>query len=294
VAAAKILACPPSAAQAATMADAAARDQLTHRGYLAELLSAEVDDRAERRRIRRIREARSPASNTSTDFDTPSRQSTAPPSRPWPPGSFIDTGRPVVLLGDSGTGKTHLLIGTGTAACQRRPLRALRHRRRLVNELVEAQDRTHPVPRRRRYGRLDLLLVDELGYLHLDPRGAELLFQVITEREERASIAVATNAPFSEWAATFTDPRLCAAIIDRLTFNAHIIETGTDSYRLRPGRNQFHERCGRWREQSHRVGIDRPERVAADPRHDRHKATARTEAGEGRVVPRRHRRRGER
>jgi DNA replication protein DnaC len=59
------------------------------------------------------------------------------------------------------------------------------------------------------------------------------LFQVVTEREERASVAVATNAPFSEWAATFTDPRLCAAIVDRLTFNAHIIETGTDSYRLR-------------------------------------------------------------
>ena len=77
------------------------------------------------------------------------------------------------------------------------------------------------------------MLIDELGYLHLDARGAELLFQVITEREERASIAVATNAPFSEWAATFTDPRLCAAIIDRLTFKAHIIETGTDSYRLR-------------------------------------------------------------
>ncbi len=62
------------------------------------------------------------------------------------------------------------------------------------------------------------------------------MFQVITEREERASIAVATNAPFSEWATTFTDPRLCAAIIDRLTFNAHIIETGTDSYRLATSR----------------------------------------------------------
>lgn len=77
------------------------------------------------------------------------------------------------------------------------------------------------------------LLIYELGYPHLDERGAELLFQVITEREERASIAVATNSPFSEWNRTFTDPRLCAAVIDRLTFNAHIIETGTASYRLR-------------------------------------------------------------
>ena len=99
--------------------------------------------------------------------------------------------------------------------------------------LVEAQDESTLSRLIGHYGRLDLLLIDELGYLHLDQRGAELLFQVITEREERASIAVATNAPFSEWATTFTDPRLCSAIIDRLTFNAHIIETGTNSYRLR-------------------------------------------------------------
>ena len=107
-----------------------------------------------------------------------------------------------------------------------------------VNDLTEAaEDRT--LPRAvARYGRVDLLCVDELGYLHLDPRGAELLFQVITEREERASIAIATNAPFSEWGQTFTDPRLAAAIVDRLTFNAHIIETGHDSYRLRTTRTR--------------------------------------------------------
>ena len=85
----------------------------------------------------------------------------------------------------------------------------------------------------RRYGRLDLLLLDELGYVQVDPRGAELLFQVITEREERASIAIGTNLPFSEWGSVFPDARLVAAIVDRVTFNAHILETGTQSYRLR-------------------------------------------------------------
>jgi hypothetical protein len=94
--------------------------------------------------------------------------------------------------------------------------------------------RTHPVQNRRPYGRLDLLLVDELGYVSVDPRGAELLFQVLTEREERASVAVASNHPFSEWGRTFTDPRL--AVVDRLTFHAHLLETGTDSYRLRTAR----------------------------------------------------------
>ncbi|GGV87186.1 hypothetical protein GCM10010294_68750 [Streptomyces griseoloalbus] len=79
---------------------------------------------------------------------------------------------------------------------------------------------------------MDLLCLDELGYLDLDKAGAKLLFQVFTEREERRAIAIASNAPFSEWKQTFTDPRLCTAIVDRVTFNAHILETGVDSYRL--------------------------------------------------------------
>jgi DNA replication protein DnaC len=236
VAAAATLALPTVRTQAGEMADAAARDQLTHRGYLAELLASEVDDRAERRRIRRIREARFPRHKHLTDFDTTISPIDGATIATLAAGRFINTATPVVFLGDSGTGKTHLLIGAGLAACH------TGHRVRyvtaagLVNELVEAQDE-HTLTRLvARYGRYDLLCIDELGYLHLDDRGAELLFQIITEREERASIAVATNAPFSEWANTFTDPRLCSAIIDRLTFNATIIETGTDSYRLRTTR----------------------------------------------------------
>jgi DNA replication protein DnaC len=83
-----------------------------------------------------------------------------------------------------------------------------------------------------RYGRVELLCIDELGYMELDRRGAELLFQVLTEREEKASVAIASNESFGGWTRTFADPRLCAAIVDRLTFGGNIIETGTDSYRL--------------------------------------------------------------
>jgi DNA replication protein DnaC len=236
IAAATILALPTVRTQAAQIADAAARDQLTHRGYLAELLASEVDDRAERRRIRRIRQAHFPRLKHLTDFDTTNSPIDGATIATLTHGGFINAGTPVVFLGDSGTGKTHLLIGTGIAACHQGLSVRYTTAAGLVNELVEAQDE-HTLTRLiGRYGRLDLLLIDELGYLHLDPRGAELLFQVITEREERASIAVATNAPFSEWAATFTDPRLCAAIIDRLTFKADIIETGTHSYRLATSR----------------------------------------------------------
>lgn len=237
-AAARSLQLPTVRAQADELAEAAARDGATHRGYLAELLAAEVDERAERRRIRRTREARFPRSKLLEDFDTGNSPIDPATIATLAAGEFIDASRPAVLLGDSGTGKTHLLIGTGMAACEAG--RSVRYvtAAGLVNELVEAQDAHQLSKIVARYGRCELLLVDELGYLHLDPRGAELLFQVLTEREERASIAVATNAPFSEWANTFTDARLCAAIIDRLTFNALIIETGTDSYRLRTTRRK--------------------------------------------------------
>jgi len=89
-----------------------------------------------------------------------------------------------------------------------------------------------------RYGRFDLLCLDELGYVQLDTRGSELLFQILTEREEKSSIALASNLPFSEWGQVIGDARLVAAIVDRVTFNAHIIETGTDSYRLRTTRQR--------------------------------------------------------
>jgi DNA replication protein DnaC len=237
-AAARSLQLPTVRAQADELAEAAARDGATHRGYLAELLAAEVDERAERRRLRRTREARFPRMKLLEDFEVGNSPIDPATIATLAAGDFIAASRPAVLLGDSGTGKTHLLIGTGMAACQAG--RSVRYvtAAGLVNELVEAQDAHQLSKTVARYGRCELLLVDELGYLHLDPRGAELLFQVLTEREERASVAVATNAPFSEWANTFTDARLCAAIIDRLTFNALIIETGTDSYRLRTTRRK--------------------------------------------------------
>jgi len=225
---------PTVRSEAGPVADAAVRDRLTHRAYLAELLSAETDARAIRRRERRIKEARFPRIKTLEAFDT-----TATPDIPpallttLAQGTWIDRGEPLVLLGDSGTGKSHLLIALGIAAChQGRSVRYVTAAG-LVNELVEAADDRQLAKTVARYGRIDLICLDELGYLHLDDRGAELLFQVLTEREERASIAVATNAPFSEWGTTFTDPRLAAAVVDRLTFNAHILTTGTDSYRLR-------------------------------------------------------------
>lgn len=223
--------------EATRLAEIAVRERQTHLGFLAEVLTAEVDERAERRRVRRIGEAKFPRLKRLAEFNLDAVPSIAPAQlAALAAGAWIDAGEPVVLLGDSGTGKTHLLIGLGTAAAEAgRRVRYVTCAA-LVNELIEAADDKQLSRVIGRYGRLDLLCLDELGYVHLDPRGAELLFQVITEREERASIACASNAPFSEWGATFPDPRLAAAVVDRLTFRGHIIATGTDSYRLRATR----------------------------------------------------------
>ena len=147
-------------------------------------------------------------------------------------GDWVRRGQPLCLIGDSGTGKSHLLIGLGTAAAEKGYRVKYILATRLVNELVEAADEKNLARTIARYGRVDLLIIDELGYMELDRLGAELLFQVLTEREEKASVAIGSNESFSGWTKTFTDPRLCAAIVDRLTFNGTIIETGTDSYRL--------------------------------------------------------------
>jgi DNA replication protein DnaC len=225
---------PTVRARCGELADAAAREQMTFRGFLAELLLAECDERDERRRVRRVREAGFPRDKRLEAFDHGANPNVNPGLlATLATAGWVAAGQPLCLIGDSGTGKSHLLIGLGTAAAE------AGHRVRyalasaLVNELAEAADDRQLSRTLARYGRVDLLCLDELNYLELDRRGAELLFQVLTEREERSAVAIASNEPFSGWTKTFTDPRLCAAIVDRLTFGGHIIETGTVSYRLR-------------------------------------------------------------
>ena len=220
-------------------ADSAGREQLSYRAFLSELLLAECDDREQRRAARRIAEAGFPRPKTLADFDFNANTAINPATINTLAGcGWVSKGQSLCLIGDSGTGKSHLLIALGTAAAQAGHKVRYVLAAKLVNELIEAADERQLSRTIARYGRVELLCLDELGYLGLDKRGAELLFQVLTEREEKTAIAIASNDSFSGWTKTFTDPRLCAAIVDRLTFGGNIIETGTSSYRLAHARIQ--------------------------------------------------------
>src|SRR5215471_14781254 len=160
-AAARELHLPTVRAEAARLAEIAARERRTHLAYLAEILSAELDDRSARRRARRIAEAKFPRLKRLADFNTDAVPAISPTQlATLAAGAWIDAGNPVVLLGDSGTGKTHLLIGLGVAACEQG--RRVRYFTcaQLVNELVEAADDRKLSRIVARYGRLDLLCLD--------------------------------------------------------------------------------------------------------------------------------------
>lgn len=224
---------PVVAREAPTLAEAAQRQGLTPLAYLIQVLEQEVSERAARRAARRLKEAGFPLVKTLEGFDF-RRSSDLPEAqlRGLAEGHYIDQAQTIILMGEPGTGKTHLATALGVAAAYQGRAVRFTSAGRLVNDLVEAKDARTLGRVVGRYSRLDLLILDELGYLPLSKADAELLFQVLSERHERRALVLTTNLPFSEWTTIFPDPRLCRAVLDRLTHRAHIIETGTQSMRL--------------------------------------------------------------
>jgi len=222
----------------AEIADAAGREQLSYRAFLSELLLAECDDREERRAPTGPRSGL-PSTQDLGRLQLRREHRDQPRAHQHSRRLRVGQQRPVALPDRR---QRHRQKPPAHRARDRR--RPGGHRVRyvlaakLVNELVGAAGERQLSRTIARYGRVELLCLDELGYMELDKRGAELLFQVLTEREEKTAVAIASNDSFSGWTKTFTDPRLCAAIVDRLTFGGNIIETGTSSYRLAHARTQ--------------------------------------------------------
>ena len=225
---------PTIAAQCTRVAEQAVREKHSHLSYLEALLEAEVEERDRNVVTRRIKDAHFPKVKTLEEFDFETASHLpAPLLRKLAEGDYIARTEPVIFLGETGTGKTHLATALAVAACQLRRRVRFTTAAELVNELVEARQQSELSRIVNRWARYELIVVDEFAYVAMPDTAAELLFQVIAGRAERAAVIVTTNLPFSEWTTMFPNARLCKAMVDRLTDRAHIIETGNESYRFR-------------------------------------------------------------
>ena len=217
-----------------TLAEQAVKENQSHVRYLEALLALECEERDRHAIANRIRDAQLLRTKTLEEFDFgQAPRIPAAKIRELAEGGYIDRHEPVVLIGECGTGKSHLATGLCLAACRQKRRVRFVTAAALVNELVEAKINNQVRRLMARWQKYELIAVDEVGYVPLADVGAEFLFQVISERAERAAIIVTTNLPFSEWTTVFPNPRLCKALLDRITDRAHIIETGTESFRFK-------------------------------------------------------------
>ena len=206
-----------------------------HPQYLLCLAELELIDRHQRMVERRIRAARFPAVKSLDTFDFAAIPSVNKSLvMELARCEYVQRRENIIAVGNSGTGKTHAALGL--AACQRGMSVGFTTAAALVHELMEARDERRLLNLQRQLSRLHLLIIDELGFVPLSPTGAELLFEVFSQRYERGSIMVTTNLPFDEWTEVFGSERLTGALLDRLTHHVHILEMNGDSYRLRHSR----------------------------------------------------------
>ena len=225
---------PTISGQCVRLAEQAEREHHSYLGYLDALLQAELEERERNTVARRLKDAHLPRVKTLDEFDFSQAPAISPTQiQALAEGSYIERAEPIVFIGDSGTGKTHLLSALCVAACRQRRRVRFTTAAALVNELVEAKQQLQLRRALGRWARYDVIAIDEVGYVPLAELGAEFLFQVIAERAERSAVLLTTNLPFSEWTQVIPNARLCKAVLDRITDRAHIIETGTDSFRFK-------------------------------------------------------------
>jgi len=218
-----------------------AAEDVDYPRYLLRMSELELLDRERRATERRVRQAKFPVVKSLDSFDflaIPSLNKAM--VLELVRSEFLLRRENVLLLGNSGTGKTHVALALGLAACQRGHRVRFTTAAALVHELMEARDEKKLLRYQKQIAAYELLIVDELGFVPLSKTGAELLFEVFSQRYERSSTLVTSNLPFQEWTEILGSERLTGALLDRLTHHVHILEMNGDSYRLKQSTHKRH------------------------------------------------------
>ena len=216
-----------------------AAEGVDHVRFLLRLVELEVIDRERRMIERRIKAAKFPAVKSLDSFDFAALPSLNKALvMELARSEYVERRQNIIAVGNSGTGKTHIGLGLGLAACQKGLSVGFTTAAALVHELIEARDEKRLLRLQRQFAAYKLLIIDELGYVPLSQTGAELLFEVFSQRYERGSTMVTSNLPFDEWTSVFASERLTGALLDRLTHHVHILEMNGDSYRLKQSKRR--------------------------------------------------------
>jgi len=212
----------------------AAQNNLDYDRYLLALLEQEVAQREQNRRARRIKAARFPVQKELADFDFSCLPNLNKPQiLELARGEYIAQAEPILMVGNPGLGKTHLAIALALAACRQGHRVRFYNAAALVNEMIQAQDE-HRLPKFLAAAlKHQLIVLDELGFIPFSSTGAQLIFQFCSTLYERVAMIVTSNLRFADWTQVFGDERLTAALLDRLTHKAHIVEFAGESYRFR-------------------------------------------------------------
>ena len=216
-----------------------AAEGVDHTRYLLRLAELELIERERRMVERRIKDAKFPAVKSLDSFDflaLPSLNKAL--VLELARSEYVARRENIIAVGNSGTGKTHIVLGLGLAACQKGLSVGFITAAALVHELIEARDEKRLLRLQRQLAGYKLLIIDELGYVPFSQTGAELLFEVFSQRYERGSTIVTSNLPFDEWTGVFASERLTGALLDRLTHHVHILEMNGDSYRLKQSKRR--------------------------------------------------------
>jgi DNA replication protein DnaC len=221
------------------VAQQCAAEDIDYPRFLLRITELELLDRERRATERRVRQAKFPVLKSLDSFDfmaIPSLNKAM--VLELARSEFIARRENALLLGNSGTGKTHIALALGLAACQKGYRVRFTTAAAMVHELIEAKDDKRLLRYQKQMAAYELLIVDELGFVPLSKTGAELLFEVFSQRYERGSTMVTSNLPFQEWTEILGSERLTGALLDRLTHHVHILEMNGDSFRLKQSRKK--------------------------------------------------------